>query len=498
MKLQIRIFLLSVLSFGALFSASALWKNKWEWERKTNREIRKEIKKEDGLKIYKAYKKNSKKHFTVEGYFTYNKQTYFLVSDTIKDYSFSFELLDINGISQIPVEANFIGTPDFALYGCVEVGKAGKVGLFHLDSKAFLPPAFEFIMPDGNGHAYGYANGNWKKLSFENGAFKEKAEKPSVEMMKSCLSYRVIPQNYVSIKSPGSLDFIPNLPGFKSISLSTFQQRLCSHSYFNDLDELAYSNFISISDFNQTYLKDLPPAGSSSHRFISWISEMINGGRGPYESNSLSIVNMDKQGRITTFYAMQDLPKEEVIPTIQQFNDSLITYKQETSFFCRDSIELTINGIHYYPMYVSVPSFNYIVSHSIDSVSLQNWGFYCPNLHIKRLTEADFQDSVKVYFEQEKNGNYKAYNIQFGCLPIVALNYLKADILTKYGYTFPQDSELRKYIMISEGIKQTDQFPKLTEIEAYNLRMIEDRIQFLSKDEQKYTRPNIVEVPFEQ
>lgn len=485
MKVSIRLLLLSAFCMGLMFSSFGK-QNKIP---KFFRMYRTTIIKEDGKKVYYAYKKAFKKHNIVEGYFQYLNQTYFLTKDKINEFKFKYDLLDIQGNSIIPIEATFIGTPNCALPGCVEVGNAGKVGLFHLETKSLLPPSYEFIMPDSAGNAYGYVSGTWKKLSFQNKTFTEEVVTPTLELIKSCLSHPVNVQNFAYLKSvphycrhPDSLT--------KSISLSSFHHLLYSQ-HFDLIRWHPYiSKNVSILDFSKKKIENLPTSTNGSQLFICKFSfDLLIFGK-LSEENPITIVNVTQDRKIYIKNLIHNISVQDLLSSIQLVNDTLITFKQSLYLKPFKPIQLIIDRKHCNFTSLDLETENYIVINPNDSLSDQSWGYQVPHLHTRKINETEFTRSITVNLVYQFSHNMNAsLPTRFSCLPIFILNYYIADILASHGYTFPNNPELRNYVEIPKNVEKTDQIPNLSEIEAYNLRLIEERIQFLSKNEESYTRP---------
>ncbi|NMM47323.1 YARHG domain-containing protein [Marinigracilibium pacificum] len=88
-------------------------------------------------------------------------------SNTPPKYGLATDSLDL----VLNLKYETIGNPNQLLKNCMEINTGNLYGIFNYSTFEVLDPDFDFFIPDENSakeHAYGFKNGRWYKIEFDN------------------------------------------------------------------------------------------------------------------------------------------------------------------------------------------------------------------------------------------------------------------------------------------------------------------------------------------
>jgi hypothetical protein len=444
------------------YQAFTSFKNKHDWEIAEKSAI------EERLWVYEKARELEAKFDSVIWYTTYQKENFFyVVSGEWKNFFMRNDgdkrnpdakmgLCDSNGELIIPIAYDLIGTIGFETENLVEVKKGGKVGYFDIKKKEMvLSPEYDMIIPYQRKNCFAIVKKDttfgWisNDFSYTQG-YLDSSMKEAIE------NYEFLPKNLRLQAGQQSFCEIPNSEnmGYGIIMPSTY---LVANGLFDEIESgittipqpiHAYTEY---KETNGTWLSKLSDGLTAV--ITSLKGRYLDGREEFYESNNIMFVNSERDTIGMAKISGGQLAIRAVDPGLLEVTTP------EGWWFGENDVAEENNLTHY------------------DYFAFAEGSVF--PLDSKRL----FPQTQFVMLDSSYlTGVFNVYNSELereqttGFLSLKTITCMRNEILSQYGYTFPEDYYPGNGNWESYQTSYTSEFiDSMSEIDKHNLEFL-DRV----------------------
>jgi hypothetical protein len=464
-------FKITEIEGNEFYQAFTSFKNQHDWQIATTSAI------EERLAVYENARALEAKFDSVIWYTTYGKNNFFYVvsgewtnyfiwsgKDEKRNPDAKMGLADSNGELIIPIAYDLIGTPGFEMENVVEVKKDGKVGYFDIDKKQLIVPAeYDVIIPYSTGNCFAIVKKDtvygWvsRDYSYTEG-FPDAAAKEVLD------TYSFLPKNLRLKSGDQAFCEIPHTKyaGNGIIMPSTY---LVINGLFDEIESGITTTSVPMNahtEYKETKGTWLSQISDGLIAVITSMNERYLDGREEfYESNNIMFVNSKRDT-----VGLAKISGGEL--AIRSIDGSLLEVTTPEGWWFMENDVSDENNLTHYD-YFAIVEYGSVVR--LESKRL------FPQTEFVKLDSSYLTGSFTVYNSELDREETRTF------LSLKTIMNMRDEILSTYGYAFPEDyhpgdGNWQSY----EPSYTADLVDSMNEVDKHNLKFLEDVIYAMKSE----------------